>query len=603
MDFEPFAVVFDKLERTSSRLELSRDLAALFTKVKPTEAREIVYLLQGVLRPAFDNVELGVADKLCIRALALSAGMDDAKVDALYKKVGDLGAVAEQLSEKKTQTTLGGQALTTQKVYANFYKLATTSGSGSQDLKIKLLLELLSNASPGEARVIIRFATGRLRLGVGDATIIDALSYYATRDTPVTLTKKGKPDPDSGPNKSLSPVFERAYNLRSDLGWVAEQVIGGKSAQSLETIGPEVFSPIRPALAERLPTSTEILEAMGGECVVEGKYDGFRLQIHKRGDEVRIYSRRQELLTHSFPDVVEGVRRQFSKTKELILEGEALGYNEETDTFLPFQSTMTRRRKHDITAKAVEVPLKLFAFELLLVNGKDFTGVAFRERRAKLESLIEKDDVGMVAPSKLLLVKKPESLDAVFEQCVADGLEGVIAKDLNAPYVAGGRKFAWIKLKKSYQGNLSDTLDLVILGYYVGKGKRTEFNLGGLLAGVYDDTHDRFRTICKIGTGFSEVQLASFFELLSKIKEPHKPPSVDSELTPDAWVVPKYVVTVRADELTRSPLHTAGRRPGSTEGLALRFPRLQGDIRPDKQARDATTETEALEMFEQQRQG
>ncbi len=576
MEFVALAVVFDSLEKTASRLEMTSQLAVLLKGVKASEIRHVIYLCQGIVLPPFTGVELGMGDKLCEQSVSLVVGKTKKEIEALYRKEGDLSLAVEKLLEKKIQRTLRSQVLSAEKVYQNFYKIATASGSGSQDLKIKMLAELLSNASPLEGRVIVRFVTGRMRLGVGDATLVDALSYVQKGD------------------KSCREVIERAYNLRSDLGGVAE-ILYRDGLPAVERLAPAPFNPIRPALAERLNTATDIVEKLG-ECAVEGKFDGFRVQVHVQGKKVEIYSRRQERVTPMFPDLVAGIQKQLS-AKDAILEGEAIAYSEETGTFLPFQETMQRKRKHGVAEKASELPLKLFCFELLELDGEDYTRKPYRERRAKLAKLLRNGDVIELAPS--LNCKTAEQLQKVFDESVAAGLEGIVAKDLSAPYVAGGRKFAWIKLKKSYAGELADTLDLVILGFYYGKGKRTEFGLGGLLTGVYDDENNRFKTLAKIGTGFSEKDLAAFREELDKLKTKTKPASVDSVLEPDEWVQPKIVVTIKADELTRSPTHTAARR--GDEGLALRFPRITGR-RDDKAARDATTEKEVLELYELQEQ-
>ncbi|PIT85487.1 DNA ligase, partial [Candidatus Micrarchaeota archaeon CG10_big_fil_rev_8_21_14_0_10_59_7] len=407
----------------------------------------------------------------------------------------------------------------------------------------------------------------------GEATIIDAWSFTEAGD------------------KSLRVELERAFNLTSDLGLVAE-VFFTKGMGAIRAFKPHPFSPIRPALAERLNTAAEIFEKLGA-CAVEGKYDGFRLQVHMSAGKVEIYSRKQERVTHMFPDVVAGVKKQM-RAREIIFEGEALAYNEDTGEFLPFQETITRKRKYGVSKKAEEMPLRMFAFELLYLDGKDWTNEPYHARRKKLTEIMGKGDV--VALAKNVIVKTPKALQKFFDECVSSGLEGIVAKDLSAPYVAGARKFAWIKLKRSYSEKLADTIDVVIVGFYYGKGKRTEFGLGGLLTAV--KAGDRFRTVAKIGTGFSEAQMREFHDSLSKISSKQKPAEVDSLLTPDVWVKPRVVVEVKADEITRSPVHKCAWK--DNEGLALRFPRLMR-VRTDKGADDATTEKEVVELYELQK--
>jgi len=338
--------------------------------------------------------------------------------------------------------------------------------------------------------------------------------------------------------------------------------------------------------------------------LVEAKYDGLRLQVHKKGEKVELYTRRQERVTDMFPDIVEATRKQMSKVKEVIFEGEAIGYTEETGAYLPFQLTIQRKRKYGVEAKAEEIPLKLFAFEVLYLNGKDYTNEPYHKRREELKKLAgEKGETILL--SDAINAKNAKELEKFFEQCVERGLEGIIAKDLNAPYTAGARKFAWVKLKRSYAGELAETLDLVIVGYYYGKGKRTEFGFGGMLTAVYDDKNDTYKTIAKVGTGFSELQMGELKEMLEKISTKERPKNVEALIEPHVWVHPKYVAVIKADEITKSPTHTCGMKKTSKgwegDGFALRFPRLV-QLRRDKAAREATTEKEVLELFEQQRQ-
>ncbi|MDP2717168.1 MAG: ATP-dependent DNA ligase, partial [Candidatus Micrarchaeota archaeon] len=477
---------------------------------------------------------------------------------------------------QKSQTRLGGGTLTVEKVYQNLHKVATSAGTGSQEQKVRLLAELLSDAQPLEAKAIARFVNGTLRLGVAESTIIDALSVRQAGD------------------KSHKAAIERAFNLTSDLGLVAQTLLE-KGMPAVEAFGPEPFSPIRPALAERLPSAEAIIEKLG-TCSVEAKYDGLRLQVHLSGGKVRVYSRREEDVTAMFPDVVDAAKKDFS-AKEAIFEGEAIGVDA-SGNFVPFQETIQRKRKHGVAQAAKDVPLKLFCFELLYADGADLTSWTYRDRQAELKKRVKKSAVLEVAKTEI--VSDAARLQALFDEWVGAGLEGIMAKDLDAPYAAGARKFAWIKLKRSYSSKLADSLDVVVIGFYYGKGKRTKFGLGGLLTAVYDEENDRFRSIAKIGTGFSEKQLQDFRALLDPDVVKQKPAQVDSLIAPDEWVRPKHVVTVVADELTRSPVHTAGWQ--NKEGLALRFPRIKGFVREDKSVKDATTEKEALELYEMQRQ-
>ncbi|MBI5176994.1 ATP-dependent DNA ligase [Candidatus Micrarchaeota archaeon] len=695
MEFSRLASVFSTLESTSSRLTLAGDLAGLFSEAGRSEARILAYLLQGLLSPEFTGVELGLGDKLAEQAIAAVAGCRVAEVEVHYRKTGDLGTAAEMLLGQKRQTTLSetSRGLGVRKVYGNLEKIASLSGGGSQEQKIKLLSELLSAGSPLEAKVLVRFVTGNLRLGIGEPTILDGLALVHLRNStahaeevsigsgskillpgaslspvvwreaselppafsrlrpadrvnslilrlsprqgqaPQLLSLKEKNAPVSfasaggaelfsatltrvaqGPDsegvflqldildakRRVRESLDRAYNLRSDLGMVSELFMN-EGLEAVRRISPEVFYPIRPALAERLENAGAIFEKLG-ECAVEGKYDGFRLAIHKKGGEVRIYSRRQEPMGHMFPEIVQAVRKHV-KARECIMEGEALAYDAATGAFLPFQATITRKRKHGIEEKAGELPLKLFAFEILYLDGKDLTGLPFRERRKLLEKTVSPG--GPIECASLINARAAGDLERFFGQCVSEGLEGIIAKDWNAPYTAGARKFAWIKFKRSYSGKLADTIDAVVIGYYLGKGKRTKFGFGGMLTAIYSRKENKFKSIAKVGTGFTEAEMTELQKRLEKISLASKPQNVETLLEPDVWVRPQLVVTLNADEITRSPIHACaigsweiGGHAG--EGLALRFPRLTA-IREDKAPQDATTEEEIIGMFQMQK--
>lgn len=590
MLFSDLCAVFDKLEATASRLSMTDGLAKLFRATPRSEIRKLVYFCQGVIAPDFEGVEIGVGDRLAVQAIARVAGVSHSVVDAEFRKKGDLGDAAQSLLSSRFQQSLASSELSVEKVYENFWKMATASGEGSQDTKITLLGELLSNSTGSEAKTIVRFCTDNMRLGIGEPTIIDALSVCICGD------------------KFLRPPIERAFNLTSDLGLVAEVLLSEDGIENISAFSPKPGNPIRPALAERLESGEEIIEKLG-ECAVEGKYDGFRLQVHKTSSgKVEMFSRKQERITRMFPELVEAVKS--IRAKEFILEGEAVGVDSKTGKILPFQVTVQRKRKHDVAETAKKIPLKLFCFELLYCDGDDLTDQPYSQRREKLESIVPSEKAAgkaggnkSISTSKIILAKTASELEDFFKVSTSEGLEGIVAKDLKAPYTAGARKFAWIKLKKSYSGTLSDTVDVAIVGFYYGKGKRTKFGFGGVLTAVFDEEDSRFKTIAKVGSGFSEEQMTQFQEMLSKTIVPAKPREVDSLLEPDEWVAPKFVIEVNADEISQSPVHTCARqhdgRTGEEKGLALRFPRILR-LRDDKDAQGATTVQEIVSMFNRQ---
>ena len=606
MLYSQLAEYFERIEKVSSRLEMTSILAEMLVKASEKEAKQAVYLCQGILGPKHTALEIGLGEGLLEQGIAKASGYSKEEVAKLYKELGDLGLVAEKLAKQRKQRSLYSEKLSVAKVFDNFMKMAESEGRGSQEKKLKMFAELLNSASPVEAKFIARIPLGNLRLGVGDPTIMDALAVNYVKEflknkkiaaeiegaLKEKNAEKRKEEFERKARQALREKIEEKYNIFSDLGLIAEK-LKAKGLKGLDSISINPGTPIRPTLAERLPTAGEIVEKLG-RCAVEAKYDGFRLQCHKSGKEVVIFSRQSENVSHMFPEIIEAVKEQV-KAKTAIFEGEALAYNEETQQYFPFQVTIQRKRKYDIEKKAEEFPLRLFVFDVMFVDGKNFMAKPFRERREKLSKLIARGKT--IELTKSIETDNAEKVEAFFLESVENGLEGIIAKDLGAPYIAGARKFSWIKLKRSYKGELSDSVDVAIIGYFKGRGKRTQFGLGGLLTAVYDEGSDSFKSVAKIGTGMSERMLAELEEKLSKISEKHKPARVDSGIEPDVWVKPFYVIEVRADEITKSPVHTAGLEKNGT-GFALRFPRM---IKfREKKPEESTSVKEIIEMFKNQ---
>jgi DNA ligase-1 len=568
MRFPRLVHFFDRLENTSKRLEMFDILSELFRESGVDEIEKVVYMSQGQLAPPFSGIEMGMSVKLLTRALSEAANVPTREVEALYGETGDLGLAAERLVQ-------GGEGLRVASVYEELYAIAVKAGKGSVEAKINLLSSLLRAASPVEARYIARFVLGRLRLGVGDPTVLEALALAEG-------------------DRSFRPALERAYNLCSDLGLVARTL----KAEGMEGIGKftiRVGYPVRMALCERLSSGEEIISKIG-KAAVEAKYDGFRCQVHKNGSRIEIFSRNLERMTRMFPEITKAAGAL--PAREAILEGEALAHNESTGELLPFQVTMQRKRKHDIERAARDFPLRFFAFELLYLDGMDYTEKAYGERRRKLVEILLKNP--LIEPAVMFETGDPGEIHRHFQEFVETGLEGVVAKRLDSPYTAGARNFNWIKLKRSYKGELADTVDVCVIGYFRGRGARARFGLGALLAAVYEPSSDTFKSISKIGTGFTEEELQDLKETLDSVAIKHRHPRVDSDITPDVWLAPTYVLTVNADEITRSPSHTAGRDRDGV-GYALRFPRAVGFLREDKAPEDANTVGEVIKMAEEQR--
>jgi len=572
MKFNIFCEYLEKLEQTSKRLEMFEILSEMFKKVDKNEVKPIVYFTQEQLLPPFYNVEIGMAESMMRKAIVSCSGEKEEEIKSMYKKEGDLGLVAEKVNKHPSKN------LSINEVYSLLYETINISGEGSVENKVEHISALLKKCGPKEAKYVVRFVMGRLRLGIGDPTIMDSMSKAI-----------------SGDRMALRKDIEKAYNLCSDLGLVGEELFN-KGESSLKSFKAKVGNPIRMAAAERLPSAEEIIGKMG-KCAVEKKYDGLRLQCHKNGEKVELFSRNLERMTPMFPDIVKGIREQI-KAKTAILEGEAVAFNEATGELFPFQVTITRKRKYDIEEKAKEKPLVLFAFDLLYVDGKDITREGYEERRTKLVGIIKKEFT--IRESERILTDDPKELDKYFEESIELGSEGIMAKRLDAPYEAGMRNFNWIKLKRSYKGELNDTIDVVLIGYFKGRGMRAAFGIGALLAAVYDEKTDSFKSIAKIGSGLTEDQWVEIRKLLDKNKTEKKSPRVDTGISPDVWTTPKFLFTVMADEITLSPMHTAG-KVGEKPGFALRFPRVQGWIREDKKPEDATTVKEISEMFKMQK--
>lgn len=575
------AEAYEKIERTTKRLEMTDLLVKLLKKTPKAIIDKVVYLTQGKIYPDFVSSELGVAEKLAIKALSRASGTKDADLLRLLSKIGDVGEVAEEVMKKKKQATLGARInLTAERVYEVLDKMAKTQGSGAVDSKMALLSGLLSDASPKEAKYILRTVTGNLRLGIADMTVLDALAIAY------------------GGGKEARELIERAYNISSDLGRVANVVVE-KGMEGIKKFQVMVFEPIRPMLAERLASPEEILEKLGGKCVAEYKYDGERIQAHKKDGKVMLFSRRLENISSQYPDAVELVKDKV-EAKEAILEAECVAMDLETYEMRPFQELMHRRRKYGVKAAMEQYPVSLFMFDALYIDGKDFTLEAYPLRRKALEDTVKRSDRAKVAHH--IVAHNPKQLEEFFEEAIENGCEGLMCKAMgkDSVYQAGARGWLWIKYKRDYKSEMTDTVDLVIVGAFHGRGKRAG-TYGALLLATYDPKADIFETVTKCGTGFTDKDLAGFPKILRKHEIPRKHSRVKSTLEADVWFEPAVVLEILGAEITLSPIHTCAMdsiRKGS--GLAIRFPRFTGKYRKDKAAEDATTSFEIVEMYRKQ---
>jgi DNA ligase-1 len=571
------ADAYEKIGATTKRLEMTGLLVELLKSTSKEIIDKVVYLTQGKIYPDFVGREIGVAEKLAIRALVRASGRREVEIEEDLKKTGDIGETAQNFVASKSQATFFQQPLTVQKVYETFDKMAKASGSGTVDLKTALLAGILSDATPREAKYIMRTVTGNLRLGIADMTVLDALAIAY------------------GGGKETRELVERAYDVSSDLGRVAKEV-AEKGLEGVRKFQVLVGEPIRPMLAERLSTPEEILEKLGGKCMAEYKYDGERIQAHKRDSEVVLFSRRLENISDQYPDAVELVRKNVI-SENAILEAECVAVDLTSGEMRPFQELMHRRRKYGVKEAMEEYPVSLFAFDALYVDGEDLTLSSYPIRRRALEKAIEESERVKIA--KHILANKPERLEKFFEEAIENGCEGLVCKSVakDSVYQAGARGWLWIKYKRDYKSKMTDTVDLVAVGGFHGRGKRAG-TYGALLLAAYNPENDGFETVTKCGTGFTDEDLAKLPTMMQKHVLYHKHPRVDSMLEADVWFEPTVVLEILGAEVTLSPIHTCAMgsiREGS--GLAIRFPRFTGNYRLDKAAEDATTSSEIVEMY------
>ena len=579
MDFADIAQMFDRLESTSARLEMTSILADFFRTVPTEELRDLIYIIQGKLHPDFFQIEFGMADKLILRAIAFTSGTPDDKVEEMWLKEGDTGTVAETLIAKKKQMTLFSEPLTFARVVKGLSQIETAEGKDSQNMKMKILSNMLHDSGPIEARYLCRIVTGRMRVGASTMTILDALALtFATKEN--------------------RPEIERAFNVTCDIGLVAE-ILAKEGMEGIRNVHVKVGNPIKVMLAERLPSIPEVVEKMGGECAIEYKYDGIRAQVHIGKDSVKIFSRRLEDLTKNFPDVAQSLREHF-KGEEAIIEGECVAVDSETGFMQSFQEVTHRRRKHGMDDAVKRYPVRIFMFDMLYVNGTDMTLMPYIKRREAIKEWFDISD--NVQMSNMRIVHSVEEAEGFFDEAINARCEGMMAKSISdeSIYRAGSRGFLWIKYKKDYHANLTDSFDLVVVGAFYGMGKRAG-RYGALLMASYDQETGKYGTVCKLGTGFDDAFLDNMPSLLDDYKSPTKPASVDAKMIPDVWFEPAVVLEVVGAEISVSPIHTAAMdvvKEGT--GIGIRFPRFTGRVRTDKDPEQSTSVNEILEMYEMQ---
>ena len=579
MKFAEIAEFFERMEVTSKRLELTEILVELLKNTPINVISKVTYLIQGKLRPNFEGVELGIAERLAMKAISKSAGISMKKIEESYKVGGDLGVTAANILKQKTQTTFSAESITLERVYDTLFKIAKLEGKGSQDMKIKYISSLLNDATTNESKFILKILLGTLRLGIAENTLMDALAIAFTDE------------------KSNRVLIENAYNVSSDLGYVSE-VVAKQGINGIKKFEIAIFNPIRPMLADRVKSEEDAIKKFQDEFAAEYKLDGERAQIHKKGNEIIIFSRSLEKITQYYPDIVEKIPNLLI-CDECILEAEVVAINEDTGNFLPFQELMHRRRKYKLEKAVSDYPITVNFFDILFLNGKKIIDLPYIERRNNLLKIVKDDKFVKVIP--MSIIKNEGDVLEILENSINSGCEGLMLKMLQSPYRAGMRGSNWLKLKREYQNELGDSLDLIVIGAFFGKGRRTG-RYGTLLLASYNSENDTFPSICKVGTGFTDESLDQLYQILSPNVTIKKNSKIESDMNADVWFEPSLVIEIVASEITLSPIHKTGFNILRKEsGLALRFPKFTGKIRSEKNVEDASTDEEVIALYKSQK--
>ena len=601
MKFSIFSGFLYKIESISGRNNITEHLATFLPLLDEGEIEHVMYFLQGRISPVFVDIEFNLSRKLILKGLSSHFQ----NVNEIFLEKGDSGLVVEHLLNIETNSNKNELSIVD--VYNELYKITSFTGKGSQDIKLQIYMQLIKNLDPLSAKYITRIIEGNLRLGVSDKTVLDSLSFIISGD------------------KNLRKNIDRAYGITSDIGILAKKVLTAlKNGKISKDKNEEFFNTFR--LIPGIPVASKLVERESSVkstwdrmpfCFVQPKLDGLRGQIHLYNDNknkevlnrvVKIFSRNMEDITDQFPDIVGAVLDL--PVDSIILDSEIIGYDSNEKKYLSYQETMQRKRKYDVQQYAIDIPVKAECFDVIYINGEDISMVNIEERLDILKNLIEntKNENRIIDILETVQMSTEDELDDYFTKKVSLGLEGIITKKVATIYEPGTRNFDWIKLKANTQSNLVDTLDVVILGYYVGRGQRSKHGFGALLTGVYNKDKKQYETIGKVGSGFKDEEFKKFKSDLSKITVDNKPDNyvVENSLIPDFWVEPKIIIEVEADEITRSPSHTACRDLKSNvkkddfkKGLSFRFPRLKVWNR-DKIS--STTSDELIRIYELSRE-
>lgn len=544
--FVELAKLYESFEHIASGNSIRSLLSKFFRSVPKRELRNVAYLTLGKIGSDFEGVNLGLAEKMVLRAIASASDNNVFVVSALFKQFGDVGLVAEKFVGKKRKV------LYVVDVFDSLHEIAEVSGAGSQEKKVLILSDLLRDASELEARYVCRIVLGTLRLGVGDMTVLDSLAIAFAG------------------SKSAKSVLQDAYNICPDIGVIAD-VLASKGLAGVKKIKTVIGRPVQVMLAQRIKNFEDLSVKISGLISAEEKYDGERVQVHKKGNNVVLFSRRLENITAEFPEIVAEIKKNV-RARDCIIEGECVAVDL-MGNLLPFQVLMQRKRKYFVEEYVSKVPVCFFVFDILNLNGKSLLGKSYPERRAVVEQIVRQSNKLQLA--RRVVSSVLDDVEDFFNATVARGGEGVIAKSCSKDsiYMPGKRGWLWIKWKREYAKKLADSFDLVVVGAFKGRGRRSG-KYGALLCAVYNRSSDVFETLCKLGSGFSDADLIELPKMFRKFVVKVKPARVvvTKSLVPDVWFEPRVVVEVVGAELTRSKVHTACAE--NNVGFALRFPRF-----------------------------
>ena len=550
MKYAELADLYRRLEKTTLKTLKTRFVSD-FLKRTPDELLEIIpYLILGKVFPDWDERELGVGEKLLIKAVSMATGVPEREIENSVRDTGDLGESVALALKKKRQKSFFSQPLTIKRVYDTFVKIAEASGQGSQDRKLKYLANLFMDSQPEEGKYLARTVLGTMRTGVAEGLMRDAIaSAFGVK----------------------AELVERAYMLTSDFGYVA-RVAKLEGNEGLSKVRIQVGKPIRPMLAQNAASVKEALTEMGGKAAFEIKYDGARVQVHKDGDRVVIYSRRLENVTKSIPEVVDAVLESV-KAEKAIVEGELVAVGEEGKP-RPFQYVLRRfRRKYNIEEMIEKIHLELNLFDVLYVDGEGLIDTPFSERRKRLEGIISSNE--RIRLAEQLVTAKADEAEAFYQRALELGHEGLMAKRLDSVYEPGNRGKKWLKIKPTMED-----LDLVIIGAEWGEGRRAHL-LGSFLVAAFDPHSGEFVPVGKVGSGFTDEDLAEFTRMLK--------PLIVREEGKYVEIEPKVVIQVTYQEIQKSPKYESG--------FALRFPRYVA-LREDKSPEEADTIERIAQLYE-----